>query len=501
LQVGDFPLFIDGTAATSGVAYTVQANVQHTASETQQSGYTASAWGGDCAAAGTITLLPGENKTCTITNNDVAPTLTLVKTVINNSGGNLQVGDFPLFIDGNSATSGVAYAVQANVQHTASETQQSGYTASAWSGDCAANGTITLLPGESKTCTITNNDQPAYLTVIKHVVNDDGWSYVAGDFTMTINGITVPAGASFAGAESPGVTRQVYPGSYNVTESGPVPYAASYSADCTGSIALGESKSCTVTNDDLKISIDIEKWTNGQDADAPIGPYVHKGDPVNWTYKVINTGDVTLSNVTVTDSKGATVSCPKTTLLSGELMTCTASGTAIEGQYVNQGTAEGYYEGIKASDVDLSHYFGIDPCIDLVKLGPKSASIGSKITYVFRVTNCSAKTSLDDVKLSDPRFPAMGVVNLGHLDPGQSKEHIYVYTVKASDGTEIINVATATGEDPLDKVVDDTDDWIVPIKPKQPPEEQFVPEWGSLALLASALAPLAGYTRMRRRKR
>jgi hypothetical protein len=89
---------------------------------------------------------------------------------------------------------------------------------------------------------------------------------------------------------------------------------------------------------------------------------------------------------------------------------------------------------------------------------------------------------------------------MGHLNPGQTKKHIYVYTVKESDGTEIINVATAKGRDPLGKVVDDSDDWIVPIIPEEPPNG-FVPEWSSLALLASALAPLAGYARMRRRKK
>jgi len=50
-----------------------------TASETPQTGYTPSAWGGDCASDGTITLLPGDNKTCTITNDDIAPILTIVK--------------------------------------------------------------------------------------------------------------------------------------------------------------------------------------------------------------------------------------------------------------------------------------------------------------------------------------------------------------------------------------------------------------------------------------
>ncbi len=332
-------------------------------------------------------------------------------------------------------------------------------------------------------------------------MNDDGWSAVASDFTMTINGVTVPGGATFAGAESPGVTRQVYPGSYNVTEIGPVQYAASYSADCTSSIALGESKTCTVTNDDLDISIDIEKHTNGQDADSPTGPKLHVGDPVTWEYIVTNTGDVTLTNVQVTDSKGVTVTCPKSVLAPLEWMICTANGVVgAEGQYVNQGTASGEYETLTTSDNDLSHHYGLDPCIELTKLGPTGAEVGDKITYVFRVKNCSELTPLDDVEVVDPRFPGMGTKYLGHLDPGQTKTFTYVYTVKESDQPEIINTATATGEDELEKVVDDDDSWIVPIRVGENGEE-FVPEPGTVALLGSGLATLAGYASLRRRKK
>ncbi len=66
--VADFPLFVNGTQVTSGVATTFPANVELTATETSLVGYTASSWGGSCSAGGKITLQPGDNKTCTITN-------------------------------------------------------------------------------------------------------------------------------------------------------------------------------------------------------------------------------------------------------------------------------------------------------------------------------------------------------------------------------------------------------------------------------------------------
>lgn len=107
--------------------------------------------------------------------------------------------------------------------------------------------------------------------------------------------------------------------------------------------------------------IDIEKATNGEDADTPTGPEILVGDPVNWTYVVENTGDVTLNNVTVTDDQGVTVTCPQTTLLPGASMTCTASGIATAGQYANIGSVVGTPEngGSQVTDSDPSHYVGV----------------------------------------------------------------------------------------------------------------------------------------------
>lgn len=103
----------------------------------------------------------------------------------------------------------------------------------------------------------------------------------------------------------------------------------------------------------------IEKLTNGEDADSAPGPYLNAGDPVRWTYAVTNAGNVKLTGLVVTDSKGVVVSCPKSALEPGESMTCTGSGTAVAGQYSNLGTATGTPPlGAMVSDTDPSHYFG-----------------------------------------------------------------------------------------------------------------------------------------------
>ena len=59
-----------------------------------------------------------------------------------------------------------------------------------------------------------------------------------------------------------------------------------------------------------------------------------------------NNGNVTLHGVTVTDSRGLTLSCPHTTLTVGQAMTCTASYVTtledvVAGGIPNTGTVTG----------------------------------------------------------------------------------------------------------------------------------------------------------------
>ncbi|WP_462271931.1 SdrD B-like domain-containing protein, partial [Methanohalophilus sp.] len=114
----------------------------------------------------------------------------------------------------------------------------------------------------------------------------------------------------------------------------------------------------------LPISIDIEKSTNGQDADDPQGPEIYVGETVTWTYNVTNTGNANLTNINVTDDQGVIPVFNSSTLNNdsilepGEMWTYTANGTAEFGQYVNNATATGEYEGEFVEDEDPSHYYG-----------------------------------------------------------------------------------------------------------------------------------------------
>ena len=102
-------------------------------------------------------------QTCTITANDVAPTLTVVKQVVNDNGGTRAPGDFSLHVKRAGAdvagspaagtASGRTYTLAAGT-YAVSEDAVAGYLGTI-SGACAADGTVTLKEGDAKTCTIT----------------------------------------------------------------------------------------------------------------------------------------------------------------------------------------------------------------------------------------------------------------------------------------------------------------------------------------------------------
>jgi len=158
--------------------------------------------------------------------------------------------------------------------YNVTESGPAGYAVSR-SADCEGS----MLPGDVKTCTITNDDAPATLTVIKHVVNNDGGANTAADFQITVAGSHVKPSATFPGAESPGTTVTLDAGSYTVSEVELSGYAASYDG-CSGTIANGESKTCTITNDDRQPTATPKSIKQGvlQDLIALRGTVTDKND-------------------------------------------------------------------------------------------------------------------------------------------------------------------------------------------------------------------------------
>lgn len=172
----------------------------YTLSETGgPSGYSASAW--TCTNGVTvnensqITLSNGQTTVCSITNNDIAPTLTLLKTVTNGYGGDATANDFPVYIGQTLSSWGDSHTLNAGNFTVSEDTSAvAGYSAGDWGGDCTANGSVTLGVGENKTCTITNSQLPASINGYKYEVDANGIGTTPlKDWTiyLLVNGQTV----------------------------------------------------------------------------------------------------------------------------------------------------------------------------------------------------------------------------------------------------------------------------------------------------------------------
>jgi hypothetical protein len=213
----------------------------------------------------------------------------------------------------------------------------------------------------------------------------------------------------------------------------------------------------------LEPAIDVQKLTNGMDADSPSGPYILVGDPVTWDYLVTNVGNVSITDLAVEDDQGVHVSCPDDSLLVGESMVCTGTGSALAGQYSNLATVAGRSSPGQevVTDTDLSHYFGSEPQIGVQKRtnghdadeppGPRIVA-GLPVTWTYSVTN-TGNVALTLLTVSDDQ----GVpVNCPEqvLAPGE-------VLVCSADGVAVVgqyaNIGTATGAPPVGGVVSASD--------------------------------------------
>ncbi|HCF95557.1 MAG TPA: hypothetical protein DEW46_10880 [Verrucomicrobia bacterium] len=115
----------------------------------------------------------------------------------------------------------------------------------------------------------------------------------------------------------------------------------------------------------IDASIDIEKSTNGEDADSLPGPSIPAGAPVVWSYEVTNTGNAPLTNIAVVDDKLGPIPGPDSgddgngILDPGETWTYVKNGTAGPGEYTNTGTVTADDpSGEIVTDSDDSNYTG-----------------------------------------------------------------------------------------------------------------------------------------------
>ncbi len=184
-----------------------------------------------------------------------------------------------------------------------------------------------------------------------------------------------------------------------------------------GVLASSPATSVLATAAAFTLALSLLKLANGD-----TGVSIPVGAPVTWSYQVTNTGNVTLTNVSVTDSKvsPADIDCGGgsnviASLAPGAEVTCTASGIAQQGIIYNRGTATGTPpSGPAVSSSSTADYLGFKAKVRLVKRTNGGDGlripVGSPVTWTYAVTNTGSKYApLAEVTVTDNLVPSADI--------------------------------------------------------------------------------------------
>jgi uncharacterized repeat protein (TIGR01451 family) len=438
----------------------------------------------------------GGSATCTITNDDEPATLIVKKVVVNDNGGTRIVSDFSFRVNGGEPQSFEGdgqndLTVNAGT-YDVTEPEVDGYSTTY--DNCSD---LVIPNGGSETCTITNDDDPAELIIRKVVVNDNGGTKGAADFSFQVNG-----GAAQAFEADGQNDLIVNAGTYNVSEPAVAGYTTTYQGCANIVLPIGGSATCTITNNDVprgQGSISVSKSADPTTLKEP-------GGPVTFSVTITNTSvdvDVTIENVVddkfgdLDDSGGNGCFDVPINLAPGGKANCTfqKSITGPGGtSHVNVVTASGHDENghaLQASDdarVDIT-----ERLIDLVivKDATSPTPLNGIVNYTLTVTNRGPDTATN-VQVADPApagityltaSPSQGTCSLsaslvtcslGTIAAGQTVS--IAVTARATAVGSHTNTATVTGgggkeTNPADNVDSAVTVVPAPLKPPVKPEK------------------------------
>src|SRR3989338_704439 len=265
--VSDFSLHIGTTTSAtatvvSGATTTVAVD-SWKVGEIQRPAYTAT-FGGDCNGIGEVSLAIGQTKTCTITNNDVAPSAAQCADGIDNDGDSLvDSADPGCHTDGNADNAG-SYDPADN-----SETDSGGGNGgSGGYGSATTTGTL----------------------IVKKLLNGGGTT-TPSLFSFTLNGAATTTFESDAQNDLTVAT-----GTYTVLEVATSTYTPSYNNCASVSVSVGSTTMCTISNTLISTTTTDVSVTKSVDKTSP-----NPGDTVIFTLTVTNNGPNAAPNVVVTD--------------------------------------------------------------------------------------------------------------------------------------------------------------------------------------------------------
>jgi len=296
--------------------------------------------------------------------------------------------------------------------------------------------------------------------------------------TDTLSGVTMASNCANLGTLIPGATASCT-GTYTITQpdidnaaaqikAGTTSPQFTNTAKVTAQGPQGQPASNTATaNVPEKVESQIQIVKSKSAALVSTAPTT-----LTYTFTVTNTGDTTLSNITVSDPMlgGPQNQCATETLAPGQDTVCTNTYTVTQsmldaavanptanGKIINWATATASgpdkdVSSLGSATVNLSPA----PSMTLTKTADTKTvtAAGQKITYTLTVTNNGGVT-LSNVAVNDPMFPNL-VCSTPSLAPQGQLVCPATYTVTQTDidtKTDIPNTATATAKAPDDSTI------------------------------------------------
>ncbi|MEP3892512.1 MAG: hypothetical protein ABJN52_00770 [Litorimonas sp.] len=215
------------------------------------------------------------------------------------------------------------------------------------------------------------------------------------------------------------------------------------------------------------------------------------GDVVTYTYAAENTGNVTLSNVSVTDVHSGTGSLSAITpatvasLAVGGTVDFTATYTITQADIdsgsdiTNTATISATPAGGTLTPVDADETISVEEATPLLTIAKTAdvtadAAVGDVITYSYLVSN-TGNVSMSAVSVSDVHSGTATLSTITpasvDLEPGENQTFTATYTVSQADvdaGTDLTNTATAAATPARGSYTPVTDDEVVTIEAPEP---------------------------------
>ncbi|MFJ3281131.1 DUF7507 domain-containing protein [Streptomyces halstedii] len=212
----------------------------------------------------------------------------------------------------------------------------------------------------------------------------------------------------------------------------------------------------------------VKQVSAASDVPLPLTP----GQQVPYEYVVTNSGNTTLTDVNVTDDRVTGISCPGTTLVSGQTMTCTGTYTVTDadglaGSVTNTALAHGTTPGgttvdSPPSEVTLPVQRGPGLRLEKAVDEDRVYRAGDEVSYTYTVTN-TGPTELTGIGVTDDRVDGItceATTLAPSGDAGDSTTCTGTYTVTEADGLagSVTNTALAHGTTPGGTTVDSPPD-------------------------------------------